>query len=413
MMKKMTTIKSKNLDKKKVFLGCAFAAMVSFPSNVAAQTRTQSTGTNIVPATGTFQTSKYDVFKPKIKTSNATLDYSIWDEALESVVLRLGRSIRIRARKPQATVGTRFVSGHQTAYRMEGSRVTFSYMDDDFETNLSGYKNDLVKIANDVDITKLGRDEQLAFWFNLHNVTVIEQILQNYPSRRPSRLRVGPEKQLLHDAKIIRIRGVALSLRDIRQNIVYANWNNKNVIYGFFHGDIGGPAIQNYAITGENVQQVLDYQAGEFVNSLRGFHTNSKARKVSRIYDEAKPYYFTNFEQDLHAHLVKNADAEIIEELAENKPFEYDRYNEIVADLVGGSMPMPSYVSRSTDENFLSVTMPPEVIRLLRELDDKKIKMRRRGMFNNRGTVIIEDLGKVDETAPVIVDENEEGSLVE
>ncbi len=351
----------------------------------------------------------YDIFSPQMQTGKAVLDYQLWDAALQSVVLRLGDSIRRRARRPSAIVGTRFVSGHKSAYRLEGSRVTFSYMDAEFKRELSAYRADLVRIANQIDLTHLAKKEQLAFWYNLHNVLVIENIALNYPIKKPAKLLLGANKQLFHDAKLVTIKGVPLSLRNIRENIVYKNWDSPKVIYGFFYGNIGGPALQNYAITSKNVDTVLSMHGREFVNSLRGFHAERNSLNVSVLYEEARPYFFKNWPIDLKKHLVKYATPDVTEELQQDKPIVIDGFDDIVADLLGGSMPITSYVSRSTNDIIAPIGVPPEIARLMNELHNKAVVMRRRGMVNRGGTVIIEDIYTDDDEDEY--DENAEGSL--
>ena len=125
--------------------------------------------------------SQFSVFAPKRQTMSSKIDYQVWDTALENIVLRLGQSVRIRAKRPDALVGTRSITGHKSAYRLEAAGSHF-YLTDEYRTGLTAYRQDLERIANDVDITKLSKKEQLAFWLNLHNVTLIEQIALNYSS---------------------------------------------------------------------------------------------------------------------------------------------------------------------------------------------------------------------------------------
>ena len=251
-----------------------------------------------------------------------------------------------------------------------------------------------------MEISSLRRNEQLAYWLNLHNVTLIEQIALNYPVRQPEKLRVGPNNELLNDAKLLNIRGVSLSLRDIRENIVYPNWQNPNVIYGFFRGNIGSPSLQRYAYTGSNVNAVLNIQGGEFVNSLRGFHESRKTLKVSTLYDEARPYYFQNWSTDLKQHLRKYANPNVLKELDSDKPITLDRYDPVVADLLAGDRPSTANLNVSSNGRTNTGRVSPEVARLLRELNTKTEILRERGMLTKRGTVTIEDLETIEVDIP-------------
>lgn len=381
----------------------AMAASVSTgfppPETQASATIVRVSATS--PATAMVSVAApYRVFAPKAQTSNSTIDYEIWDAALRNIVLRLGQSIRVRATRPNPTVGTRMVKGHKSGYRLEGSRVTFSFLDDAYREGLTAYRKDLERVANQVDISNLARKEQLAFWLNLHNVTLIEQIALNYPVRQPEKLLVGANKQPLNEAKLLNIRGVGLSLRDIRENIVYPNWSNPDVMYGFFRGNIGGPALQNYAFTSNNVDMILKLQANEFVNSLRGFHESRSALKVSTLYGEVRPYYFTDWPNGLKSHLRKHASPEVLKELAKDKPLEFDRYDAVVADLLAGDRPSTANLNVRINGRSQSVRVSPEIGRLLRELDQKTRTMRARGMIAKRGTVTIDDIPTIDIDIP-------------
>lgn len=340
-------------------------------------------------------------FVPQAATSRTRLDYSLYSDALDNSVLKLGMSTRNRASRPQLSTGSRFVRGHRSAYRLEGSRVSFSFLNEEYKGAMREYTNDLQAIGSQIDLTRLSRNEQLAYWLNLHNVALITEIAEQYPVRRPSKMKVDGVP--LHDAKILNIKGVPLSLRDIRERIVYPNWANPNVIYGFFYGDVGSPGLEYEAFTAANVGRMLNEQGREFVNSLRGFNEGSKTRNVSRIYAEAQPFYFPNWESDLTAHLSRKATDEVRAELLSNKPFKIEPYDDVIADLMGGDRPRIA-TGQVVDADELagikfggSSKIPAEVVRLLQEFDNKRQTLRRRGQLQTGGIVIIED---IDTTEP-------------
>ena len=179
------------------------------------------------------------------------------------------------------------------------------------------------------------RNEQLAYWLNLHNVAVIEALANNYPLRDPSEGPFGSNGAGLQDAKLMTVRGVALSPRDIRERIVYPNWKDPKVIYGFWRGEIGGPSIQRLAFNGSNVDALLAFSAEEFVNSLRGVEAFNGALRVSRLYEEAEPFYFSDA-GSLRAHLAQFARDDVKELIGKYEGTAYNRYETDIADLVYG-----------------------------------------------------------------------------
>ena len=348
-------------------------------------------------AAGIAADADFKRFTPRPSGASTQLDYSFYDEALEFMVLRMGQSTRDGMGRPDPNLGTRRVFGHDSRYRLEGNRVVFSFLEDEALAPLFEYRQDLERIAAEIDIATLPRNEQLAFWMNLHNVAVIEQIGRNYPSASPSRMKLGPDKTSLDTTRFINVGGVAMSPRDIRTRIVFPNWNDPDVIYGFFRGEIGGPSIQRRAFTGTNVDELLDVSAREFVNSLRGVEGYGKNLLVSAIYEEAAPFYFPQMGADLKAHLSTHAEDVVSGLIAEKPEVKVNQYIDTVADLAGGEREM-NFFNVESDGMMQSARITPSIARMLRERADKMEKLRKEGLL--QGRVIILPPGSVPETPP-------------
>ena len=341
--------------------------------------------------------ANFDIFVPKPQTLETRFDYSIWDSALEESVLQLGPSLRRFQRINPGSIGSRIVArSRNSPYRLEGSRVTFHYFSKKYKASLTQYRDDLVRLAHEHDIQSFARNEQLAFWINLHNVVLIEAIAQQHPTANPSKLVYGDAKLPLHEAKHITIKDVPLSLRDIRENIVYKNWKDPNVIYGFFRGDIGGPAIVPFAITGENVKNILAQNGFEYTTSLRGYQISKNERKISSLYNEARPYFFPNWPQDVEAHFegyLENHDY-LMDHFGKKKPIRFIEYDTIIADLWGGNNTLSSSTVANSNGNIGS---PPLLFELREKIEELKVK----GLLKRTYSVTIID------------EETEDNSVVE
>ena len=360
-------------------LGAASLAMVGGAPSALAQSSTSPTAAS---------SSAFAQFAPRPAAGSPRLDYELWDEALVFFVLKMGKSTRENASRPEPGLGTRRVWGHDSRYRLEGNRIVFSFLEPEVIQSLTDYRADLERIAGEVDIATLSRNEQLAFWMNLHNVAVIEQIARNYPVAQPARMKIGADQVPLDDAGIVTIRGVTMSPKDIRTQIVYPNWNDPRVIYGFFRGDIGSPSIQDIAFTGGNIGSLLQDVGNEFVNSLRGAHKQGSKLMVSEIYAEAQPFLFPDWPNDLRAHLADYADAPVKEILAETDEVSATVYENDLADLMNGERdPQYGFVTQS-DDRFGSVAqrfrIPGSVQRLLQERAQKINKLRERKQLQGR-----------------------------
>lgn len=329
----------------------------------------------------------FATFTPSDTPNTDGIDYSIWDEAMRNLVISMGPSLRETAGRPDPSFGTRRQYGHVSRYRLEGARIMFSFLDSDVIASFTEYRQDLERTADIVDIQALSRNEQLAYWINLHNVAMIEQIANAWPVRQPREIMIDGVP--LDEARFITVEGIALSPRDIREKIVFANWSNPKVIYGFWRGEIGGPSIQREAYNADNVARLLDRGARDFVNSLRGTQKNGDTLEVSELFKEAAPFFFTNFDADLRAHLAQYADEETSALLAATTQIEASVNEYDIADLAGG-VREPTYQNISSiDGTQQSFRIPQSMTRLLAQREDKFQRIIREG---RTGTVTFSNI---------------------
>lgn len=337
-------------------------------------------------------------FAPSQNPNNDKIDYSIWDEAMKNIVISMGPSLREGAGRPDPSFGTRRQYGHVSRYRLEGTRVMFSFLDADVIASFTEYRKDLEKTADIVDIQSLSRNEQLAFWINLHNVAMVEQIANAWPIRQPREIKVDGVP--LDEARFITVEGIKLSPRDIREQIVYRHWKDPVVMYGFWRGEIGGPSLQKEAFNADNVARLLVRGATDFVNSLRGTQEGGGRLQVSEHYREAAPFFFPDFEKDLRAHLTRFADEKTAALLASASGADPVVNERDIADLEGG-VREPTYSNITSNGQSISFRIPQSMTALLREREAKFQEIIRQG---RTGTVTFSNIdlpGEAGEPAEV------------
>ena len=325
-------------------------------------------------------------FVPSQNPNNDKIDYSIWDEAMKNIVVSMGPSLRESAPRPDPSFGTRRQYGHVSRYRLEGTRVMFSFLDADIIASFTEYRKDLENTANIVDIQSLSRNEQLAYWINLHNVALVEQIANAWPVRQPREIMIDGVP--LDEARFITVEGIKLSPRDIREKIVYRHWKDPAVIYGFWRGEIGGPSLQKEAFNADNVGRLLIRGATDFVNSLRGTQELGNRLQVSELYREAAPYYFPDFEKDLRAHLTRYANEPTAALLAKTTGAEPAIAEHDIADLEGGARE-PTYQNITQNGQAVSFRIPQSMATLLKERETKFQEIIRQG---RTGTVTFSNI---------------------
>ena len=271
-------------------------------------------------------------FAPR-PSKSAQLSFENWDHFLSEIVLYTGPAVRKRAPKVTPSGGTRLILRDNSPYRYEGNKVVYTFMGRAEKKWLKEYVSDLEALSNETDITSLSKNDQLSYWYNLHNAAVISLIAQNYPVKFPERLKpIKGSSETFHDAKILNISGVPLSLRDIREKIVYPNWKNPLVIYGFHHGNLGGPSIALRAYERDTLLHTLSENADEFINSFRSYRRN----KISPLYRDVIPYYFPNGESDIRAHFKRYMRPEVYAHVETYKTLRWHRPLPQTADVSGG-----------------------------------------------------------------------------
>jgi len=138
----------------------------------------------------------------------------------------------------------------------------------------------------DVEVTALDRDEQLAFWLNLFNAAVVEVILAHYPVASMRDIDLDP-RAAVHGpwtAAELEVGGVALSLADIEDDILFSYWRDPRLHYALHRGSLGCPNLPATPFTGADIDARLDAAAMAYVNHARGVAIDDDELEVSSLY---------------------------------------------------------------------------------------------------------------------------------
>ncbi len=339
-------------------------------------------------------------FQAQNPDSNQVIDFEAWSEILNDIVLRVPASRRIAGRgRPQST-GSNIYRGNASRYRFEGNRVIYHLMDDSYEAAIRDFRIAMEDLPNRLDFESLSSDQQLAYWFNLHNAAVIEQVMGRYPESRINRTRALDSSESVFEAKILNVAGVPLSLDDIRLRIVYPQWDDPRVIYGFHNGSIGGPNIRREAFRGSEVWRQLDSNATEFVNSLRGVEIADRELRVSQIYSEARSL-FPDYETDLRAHLAHFANPDTAIQLEADRPIATDVVEWHIADMTNGVIGCtgsgsPMSVVGSANSNVVNLAtldcniLPETGLVLVQYMFEQRLRLIRENRLGTVETIDIE-----------------------
>lgn len=249
--------------------------------------------------------TEFEPFREFDPDSKYAISYDDLSKILSTVVVDVGRSTREVAAPKRARTGTRMKVSVKRYTVNEANRFYYETFDDNEEARklLIGIQKSLEQIPQEVSLKYFSREEQLAYWLNLYNVTLLNAIIKEYPKRDLKKLFKG--KKSILDQKLLNVADIPLSLNDIQFKILRPNYDNDPlIIYGLHQGFIGSPNIRRKAYTGSDVYRALKNNASEFINSNRGtYGKDEKVFEVSSLYDRNR-VYFPNFNRDLKTHLL-------------------------------------------------------------------------------------------------------------
>lgn len=185
-----------------------------------------------------------------------------------------------------------------------GARQAIAYAS--LKGNTLIYVREYGRYLEDIPVSQLNRDEQLAYWLNLHNVGVIRFLAENKRAYKTIKKHRGlPGRPGVKWAeKIFHVEGVPLSLEDIEQNILFRHWKNPLILYGLCYGTKGNPPIANVGYRGSSVIAQLENGARKFIKSSKNVKLKRTNLKVSSIYAWNKAALFGNDDAQVISHIM-------------------------------------------------------------------------------------------------------------
>jgi hypothetical protein len=204
------------------------------------------------------------VFSKHTAGSSLTVEHGVWDQFLKRYVKRDAAGL---------------------------NRVDYARFKAKDHKTLKGY----VKALQSVDVAKLDRVEQFAFWANLYNAKTVDVVLDHYPVSSIRTITIksgllgflkdsvglgGPWK-----AKIIKVAGHELSLDDVEHSILRPVFKDPRLHYAVNCASVGCPNLRMSAFTGANLDAELEAGAKDYINSARGVSITDGKVTASSIYN--------------------------------------------------------------------------------------------------------------------------------
>lgn len=181
----------------------------------------------------------------------------------------------------------------------------YSGLIDDGREPLDQYLDELTS----ADPLLLNRAEQKAYWINLYNAVTVAVILDNYPLVSITDIggKVGSFGPWDNDA--VELNGITLSLNDIEHRIIRPLYNDYRIHFAVNCASIGCPNLATEAFTSENMEELLDTAAAEYVGHPRGVTVNGSQLLLSSLFEWYASDFGSDQKQVLET-LAKHADPE-------------------------------------------------------------------------------------------------------
>jgi len=125
----------------------------------------------------------------------------------------------------------------------------------------------------EVDPASLSRPDQLAYWINLYNVSVVAVVVEHYPVDSIRDISTDPIIRLnVFKKPYVKAKGGAISLNDVENDRLREGFKDPRIHFAINCAALSCPPIRTEAYVGSRIGEQLDDQARRFLNGPRGVH---------------------------------------------------------------------------------------------------------------------------------------------
>lgn len=176
-----------------------------------------------------------------------------------------------------------------------------------------------------VDAASLSRPEQLAYWINLYNVSVVGVVVDNYPVESIRDISTDPIVRLnVFKKPYVKVEGGTLSLDDVEHEKIRKPFKDPRIHFAINCAAESCPPIRPEPYVGARIGQQLDDQTRRFLNAT--VRVEGDAVHVTKIMD----WFKDDFEQwggGTLAFLRKHLPPEKARRIGAEAEVEYDDYS--------------------------------------------------------------------------------------
>jgi hypothetical protein len=179
-----------------------------------------------------------------------------------------------------------------------------------------------IKKASKVDkkeLEALSREEQIAFWINLYNATVLRRVAEKYPVKSVKEIKG------LFDKEKLKVAGKAFTLNGLQDYLLGKDFQENRVLFALVSGTKSSPPLRKEAYCGRLLEKQLEEDLKSFLSQPANLYATEAGILLSPVLEPlAKRGTLRDFLNKAGSSLPPNVSKSLADGKKEVKFMEYD-----------------------------------------------------------------------------------------
>jgi hypothetical protein len=149
-----------------------------------------------------------------------------------------------------------------------------------------------------VDVTTLSRQDQLAYWINLYNISTVNVVVEHYPVESIRDISTDPIIRLnvFKKDSVLTKKG-AMSLNDVENEKIREGFKDPRIHFAINCAAKSCPPIRPEPYTGAEISNQLDDQARKFLAGPNGVHLKKSGATLILHVTKIMDWFADDFEK--------------------------------------------------------------------------------------------------------------------
>ena len=149
-----------------------------------------------------------------------------------------------------------------------------------------------------VDVVTLPRNDQLAYWINLYNISTVNVVVENYPVKSIRDISTDFIAHLnVFKKDYVLTRKGPMSLNDVENDKIRNHFMDPRIHFAINCAAKSCPPIRTEPYVGERVQEQLDNQARMFLNGPHGVRLEKSGGELVLHVTKIMDWFADDFEK--------------------------------------------------------------------------------------------------------------------